>query len=256
VASQKLKCDVADVIIFGKSIGSFPAVSMASRPYYSRLRGLVLVASAARCVLQPKYVPKFLLKEHRLHITKLARKSGEVDERLEEIASDIETLRRQLSSSTTFSSTTSSSTASSKATLAQKDLQQQIDKLTQDSAKFDQGLRSHTRILEAQSSLSATSSKATLAQKDLLHLQYQIDKLNRDSGKFDQGLRSHTRVLEAQKTTKSATQDHVSRLSQSVQKSLLDTHAQLQDVQRRHLDSAAKTVDILQFAAPRRKGGQ
>jgi abhydrolase domain-containing protein 17 len=52
------------VIIFGKSIGSFPAVSIASRPYYSRLRGLVLVspvASAARCVLQTKYVPKFLL---------------------------------------------------------------------------------------------------------------------------------------------------------------------------------------------------
>jgi chromosome segregation ATPase len=190
------------------------------------------------------------LKEHRLHITKLARKSGEVDEKLEEIASDIETLRRQLSSSTT----------ASKATLAQKDLlrlQQQIDKLNQDSAKFDQGLRSHTRILEAQSSLSATSSKTTLAQKDLLRLQEQIDKLNRDSGKFDQGLRSHTRILEAQNTTNSVTQDHVSRLSQSVQKSLLDTHAQLQDVQLRHLkDSAPKTVDILQFAAPRRKGGQ
>jgi pimeloyl-ACP methyl ester carboxylesterase len=45
VASQKLKCDVADVITFGKSIGSFPAVSIASRPYYSRLRGLVLLVS-------------------------------------------------------------------------------------------------------------------------------------------------------------------------------------------------------------------
>ena len=64
VATQKLKCNVSDVIIFGKSIGSFPAVSIASRPYYSRLKGLILVspvASAARCVLDTKYVPNFLL---------------------------------------------------------------------------------------------------------------------------------------------------------------------------------------------------
>jgi fermentation-respiration switch protein FrsA (DUF1100 family) len=64
VATHKLKCDVADVIIFGKSIGSFPAVSIASRSYYSRLKGLILVspvASAARCVLDMRYVPKFLL---------------------------------------------------------------------------------------------------------------------------------------------------------------------------------------------------
>lgn len=65
--TNKLGCDMSKVLILGKSIGSFPAVSLAARSCCARIRGLVLVspmASAARCILDTSFVPGFLM--HRL----------------------------------------------------------------------------------------------------------------------------------------------------------------------------------------------
>lgn len=62
----KLGFHASNVFLIGKSIGSYPAVSLAAHPAFSRyICGLVLispVASAARCVLDAKYVPDFLLR--------------------------------------------------------------------------------------------------------------------------------------------------------------------------------------------------
>ena len=64
---NKLKCEVSEVVLCGKSIGSFPAVSLAARSYCARIRGLVLispVSSAARCVFDTTFVPNYLM--HKL----------------------------------------------------------------------------------------------------------------------------------------------------------------------------------------------
>jgi pimeloyl-ACP methyl ester carboxylesterase len=65
LVTNRLGCDISQVVLFGKSIGSFPAVSLAARPYCARIRGLVLVspvASAARCVFDASFVPGFLMQ--------------------------------------------------------------------------------------------------------------------------------------------------------------------------------------------------
>ena len=63
-ATSKLKHDVSDIFIFGKSIGSYPAISLAAHPAFCcRVRGLVLVspvASAARCIFDSYMIPSFL----------------------------------------------------------------------------------------------------------------------------------------------------------------------------------------------------
>jgi abhydrolase domain-containing protein 17 len=65
-ATTKLKHDVSSIFVFGKSIGSFPAISVAAHPLFSGgIRGLILVspvASAARCVLDTTVVPSFILR--------------------------------------------------------------------------------------------------------------------------------------------------------------------------------------------------
>ena len=57
LATSKLKKNASDMYIMGKSIGSYPAVSLAAHPALDHLRGLILVspvASAARCVFEVK----------------------------------------------------------------------------------------------------------------------------------------------------------------------------------------------------------
>ena len=65
-ATSKLKHEVSDVFIYGKSIGSYPAVSIAAHPVFcSGIGGLILispVASGARCVLDTAFVPSFLIR--------------------------------------------------------------------------------------------------------------------------------------------------------------------------------------------------
>jgi pimeloyl-ACP methyl ester carboxylesterase len=65
-AITKLRHDLSDIVIIGKSIGSFPAVSLAAHPAFcAHIRGLVLVspvASAARCIFDRKMIPNFLLQ--------------------------------------------------------------------------------------------------------------------------------------------------------------------------------------------------
>lgn len=62
----KLGFDASNVLLLGKSIGSYPAVSLAAHPAFSKyIRGLILVspvASAARCVVDARYVPDFVLR--------------------------------------------------------------------------------------------------------------------------------------------------------------------------------------------------
>jgi abhydrolase domain-containing protein 17 len=64
--TTKLRKNASDVFVCGKSIGSYPAVSLAAHPVFANsIRGLILispVASAARCVFEPKMVPDFLLR--------------------------------------------------------------------------------------------------------------------------------------------------------------------------------------------------
>ena len=65
LATTKLKKNASDIYIMGKSIGSYPAVSLAAHPALAHLRGLILVspvASAARCVFEVKYMPNFILQ--------------------------------------------------------------------------------------------------------------------------------------------------------------------------------------------------
>lgn len=64
-ASFKLKHELCDVILIGKSIGSYPAVCTAAQPYCATLGGLLLIspiASAARCVVERKVVPDFVMR--------------------------------------------------------------------------------------------------------------------------------------------------------------------------------------------------
>jgi pimeloyl-ACP methyl ester carboxylesterase len=66
LVTNRLGCDVSKVVLLGKSIGSFPAVSLAARPCCARIQGLVLVspvASAARCVFDASFVPGFLMQK-------------------------------------------------------------------------------------------------------------------------------------------------------------------------------------------------
>ena len=65
LATTKLKKNASDIYVMGKSIGSYPAVSLAAHPALGNLRGLILVspvASAARCVFEVKYMPNFILQ--------------------------------------------------------------------------------------------------------------------------------------------------------------------------------------------------
>jgi len=62
--TNKLKCEVSEIVLCGKSIGSFPAVSLAAQEYCARIRGLVLispVASGARCVFDTNFVPSYVM---------------------------------------------------------------------------------------------------------------------------------------------------------------------------------------------------
>ena len=65
-ATSKLQFDVSQVFVIGKSIGSYPAISLAAHPAFAdSIRGLVLispVASAARCVFDCKKVPAFVMR--------------------------------------------------------------------------------------------------------------------------------------------------------------------------------------------------
>ena len=64
-ATTKLRKKPADVYVMGKSIGSYPAVCVASHPAFKDIRGLILVspvASAARCVFEVKYLPDFIVQ--------------------------------------------------------------------------------------------------------------------------------------------------------------------------------------------------
>lgn len=64
-ATTKLQKQASDIYVMGKSIGSFPAVSLAAHPALESLRGLILVspvASAARCIFETKYMPHFILQ--------------------------------------------------------------------------------------------------------------------------------------------------------------------------------------------------
>jgi abhydrolase domain-containing protein 17 len=65
-ATSKLKHSVSDIFVYGKSIGSYPAISLAAHPAFcGALRGLVLmspVASAARCVVEKTVIPNFLMR--------------------------------------------------------------------------------------------------------------------------------------------------------------------------------------------------
>jgi len=64
-ATSKLRKKPADVYVMGKSIGSYPAVCLASHPAFRDIRGLILVspvASAARCVFEIKYLPEFIVQ--------------------------------------------------------------------------------------------------------------------------------------------------------------------------------------------------
>jgi|LauGreDrversion4_2_1035121.scaffolds.fasta_scaffold00055_23 pimeloyl-ACP methyl ester carboxylesterase len=80
-ATTKLRKKPADVYVMGKSIGSYPAVCVASHPAFKDIRGLILVspvASAARCVFEVKYLPDFIVQ--RLDAVALAniKRIGEV----------------------------------------------------------------------------------------------------------------------------------------------------------------------------------
>ncbi len=64
--TTKIKCNVSEVVLCGKSIGSFPAVSLAAQAYCDRIRGLVLispVASVARCVFDTNFVPNYVMRK-------------------------------------------------------------------------------------------------------------------------------------------------------------------------------------------------
>jgi len=64
-ALTKLGHDTSDIFIVGKSIGSFPAVSLCAQPFAATIRGLLLispVASAARCVTNIQIFPDFLAR--------------------------------------------------------------------------------------------------------------------------------------------------------------------------------------------------
>lgn len=70
----KLRISLSDIFVFGKSIGSYPAISLAAHPVYSSyLRGLILlspVASAARCVFDASVMPSYFM--HKLDRIALA----------------------------------------------------------------------------------------------------------------------------------------------------------------------------------------
>ncbi len=54
-----------DIFLIGKSIGSFPAVSLAAQPFAATIRGLLLIsaiASAARCVGDVQIFPVFVAR--------------------------------------------------------------------------------------------------------------------------------------------------------------------------------------------------
>ena len=64
-ATTKLKKQTSDIYVMGKSIRSYPAVSMAEHPALANLSGLILrspVASTAHCVFEVKYMPNFILQ--------------------------------------------------------------------------------------------------------------------------------------------------------------------------------------------------
>jgi alpha-beta hydrolase superfamily lysophospholipase len=65
-ATSKLQFDASQVFVIGKSIGSCPAISLAAHPAFANsIQGLVLispVASSARCVLDWKKVPAFVMR--------------------------------------------------------------------------------------------------------------------------------------------------------------------------------------------------
>ena len=57
--------NTTDILLVGKSIGSFPAVSLAAQPFAATIRGLLLisvVASAARCVTDIQMFPVFFAR--------------------------------------------------------------------------------------------------------------------------------------------------------------------------------------------------
>lgn len=62
----KLQIDLSNLVVLGKSIGSYPAIALAAHPVFSAyIRGLLLlspVASAARCILDSSVVPRFLMR--------------------------------------------------------------------------------------------------------------------------------------------------------------------------------------------------
>jgi fermentation-respiration switch protein FrsA (DUF1100 family) len=62
-ALTSLGHDTTDILIVGKSIGSFSAVTLAAQQFAATIRGLVLispVASAAQCVTDIKLFPAFV----------------------------------------------------------------------------------------------------------------------------------------------------------------------------------------------------
>jgi len=64
-ALTKLGHGTSDIFIVGKSIGSFPAVSLCAQPFAATIRGLLLIsplASAARCVTNIQMFPGFLAR--------------------------------------------------------------------------------------------------------------------------------------------------------------------------------------------------
>ena len=64
--------DTTDILIVGKSIGPFPAVSLAAQPFTRTIRGLVLIsplASAARCVTDVKMFPRFVARSLDTNLT-------------------------------------------------------------------------------------------------------------------------------------------------------------------------------------------
>ncbi len=62
--TTKLEIGLSNLVVLGKSIGSYPAIALAAHPVFrTHLRGLVLlsaVASAARCIFDFSVVPRFL----------------------------------------------------------------------------------------------------------------------------------------------------------------------------------------------------
>ena len=65
-ATHSLQHDIKTVMVLGKSLGSIPAIHLASQAYAHDLLGLVLIsplASGARCVMPNKKIPNSILQQ-------------------------------------------------------------------------------------------------------------------------------------------------------------------------------------------------